>query len=860
MTARVLAALPALAVALLALAAPSLAHAQLRRDTSGVWLPPSSCAASDDAFALSLDPAALAFIDDWRVSYVHADAADSTAFGQRGDGLYAALPLLFGLALGASIESVRPALAAPYGQSREHTMLSLGLAYAPTRSIGIGAATRFLWSGDPHVAGLFTLDLAASWRPIPEVAISFVARDLSGPGYDAPCFGVGMAPAPPCSVPRSFLLAVGVRPEGTRALSFDVAGVIDERGRVGARLMGELEVPYLGRALAAVDLENLGGAQSLGPSVISAPAPDVRVTAGLALDWGQLGVGGGAILGNGFEGSPGWYVTGHLDGRGRRGIPTGDVIAEVVMEGQGPRSIVSTIGRLDRALHDPRVRGVLLRPLGSGIGMAYAQEVRLLITQLEEAGRPVVCMLEDASGSELYMCAGASAIVGDPAGGVRLYGPSFEVQHYGQLLRDLGVRADFVRIGRYKSAIEEYQDDEMSAAARQERQTLIDELYGRLVHDLSDDLEVDEGRVRTIIDQGPYVTPRAITAGIVHSSGDSHDLDDVLRQTMGGSFGRERTTPAELARSWGDSDHVGVVFVDGEMTDGTNLDVPLLEIHTTGGRTAVDAIDRMAGDPNVAAMILRIDSPGGSVLAADQIVRAILRAREHMPVIASMGSVAASGGYYVASACDEIWADPSTITGSIGVWFGKVDFEPIATRYGVHTEQISRSAHAGAESLWRPFTPDERAILAESVRDWYRAFIDRVAEGRGMRATEVHAIAQGRVWTGDHAQEIGLVDRLGGFGSALQRARELGGLPDTAGYTTTPSRPSGLLDYVLAGTPLGTDTTGTPSAIASDAGLGDILRTLSPEMLSAIRIGYLMRAMQSSEPLALMPMTVDVGM
>jgi protease-4 len=507
------------------------------------------------------------------------------------------------------------------------------------------------------------------------------------------------------------------------------------------------------------------------------------------------------------------------------------------------------------------VRGVLLRPLGSSVGLAYAQEVRLLIAQLEEAGRPVVCMLEDASGSELYMCAGASAIVGDPAGGVRLYGPSLEVQHYGQLLRELGVRADFVRIGRYKSAIEEYQDDDMGQGAREERNVLIDELYGRLVHDLSDDLEVDEARVRAIIDGGPYVTSRAITAGIVHSSGDSHDLDAVLRQTMGGSYARERTTPPELTRGWGQAPHVGVVFVDGEMTDGTNMDIPLLEIHTTGGRTAVEAIDRMASDPNVAAMVLRIDSPGGSVLAADQIVRAIQRARRHMPVIASMGAVAASGGYYIASACDEIWADPSTITGSIGVWFGKVDFEPIATRYGVHTEQITRSAHAGAESLWRPFTPDERAILAESVRDWYRAFIDRVAEGRGMRRSEVHAVAQGRVWSGDHAQEIGLVDRLGGFGSALQRAREAGGLPDSAGYTTTPSRPSGLLDYVLQGTPFGTDTLETPSAaVAGDGGLGEVLRTLSPETLSAIRIGYLMRAMESSEPMALMPMSVDIGM
>jgi protease IV len=372
---------------------------------------------------------------------------------------------------------------------------------------------------------------------------------------------------------------------------------------------------------------------------------------------------------------------------------------------------------------------------------------------------------------------------------------------------------------------------------------------------------VDEAHVRALIDGGPYVTSRAVTAGLVHQTGDSHELDEILRETMGGTFGRERARPSEIDRSWGEDAHIGVVVVDGEMVDGENIDLPILEIHTTGGRTAVQAIDQMAGDPSVPVIILRIDSPGGSVLAADQIVRAIERARRHKPVIASMGSTAASGGYYIASACDEIWADPATITGSIGVWFGKVDFEPIATRYGVTTEQISRSAHAGAESLWRPFTPDERSILAQSVRDWYRAFLHRVAEGRGMRETEVHAIAQGHIWTGDHAQELGLVDRLGGFGSALARARELGGLPDDARYSTAPTRPSGLLDYVLAGTPLGTDTTEAGGAIGgADGGAGEVLSAIAPEILQVARLAYLMRALESSEPMALMPMQMDIGM
>jgi protease IV len=259
------------------------AAAQFRRETSGVWLPPSSYAATDDAFALSLDPAAMAFLSDWSIHYVHADSGEGEGFAERGDGLYAAAPILFGVSLGASVESVRPSAVSVLAGAIEHTMLSVGAAYAFNPSFGIGATTRFLFSGDPRLSGLFSLDLAASWRPIPQVAISFIARDLTGPGYQG---GGG-------SVARSFVLAFGIRPEGTRAFTLDAAAALDERGRVGARLMGELEIPFLGRLLASAEVERVGD-----------PDPDVRVTTGLAIDWGQVGVGGGVLLGSGFEGAP----------------------------------------------------------------------------------------------------------------------------------------------------------------------------------------------------------------------------------------------------------------------------------------------------------------------------------------------------------------------------------------------------------------------------------------------------------------------------------------------------------------------------------------------------------------------------
>jgi protease-4 len=841
-------------------AIPPAADAQLRRDTNPVAIPPVSLSAPDDALAMAVSPASLAFLSGWGVHYVHADADDRQRLGERGDGLYAAMPLLFGISAGLSVDSVRPAVrVAPEERlGFERTMVSLGVAYRVLESLGVGATARVLFGSSP-LLGLFTLDLGATFRPVPEVAITLTARDVTGPAHQA-----AVEPAAAGRVPRSFVLGLAVRPDETRALTLDAAGVIDDTGRIGARAAAEVEVPYVGRLLGALEVQDVGG-----------PRPELRGTVGLAVDWGQYGVGGGVIAGDGFDGSVGWYATARVEEDRRRGIPTGDVVAEVVLEGTGARSFLSVQRRLERALHDPRVRGVLLRMQGGGFGLAHAQELRQLVDRLEAADKPVVCSLGDASGSELYACAGARRVVIDPAGGVRLYGPSLEIQHYGTLLRNLGVRADFVRIGRFKSAIEDYQDDAMGEGAREERTEILAGLSVRLREDLARDRDLAFESMQRILDRGPYLADEAVEAGLVDEVTTRDELGPVLRDVFGGDVAREGSPPGEVDRHFAEAAHVGVVVIDGELTDGENVDVPLLEIHTTGGRTASAAIDQLAADPAVAAIVVRIDSPGGSVLASDQIYRAIQRARRRKPVIASMGAIAASGGYYVASACDEIWAAPSTITGSIGVWFGKVDFEPLASRHGVTTEQLRAGAHGGAESLFRPFTAEERAVLSDAVRSWYRSFLRRVAVGRGMRMTEVHALAQGRVYTGDRALELGLVDRLGGFASALERARQLADLPVETGYEVRPLRPASLLDYVLQGTGLARAELADGLDEAAQAGLsepptlgeggeamgqlGEALSAVSPEARRFLRMVYVLRAIGGARPLALLPMDVVLG-
>lgn len=817
----------AVAVAVVSLLAAA-ASAQWRRATSPVEQPPWGLTAPDGPQAVVLDPAAIALLESWGVGYVHADSGEAEAM-LRGDGFYAATPILWGIAAGVGVDSVRPTLAlrsSAFGQS-ERTMISLALGWAPMPSLSAGAAVRFLASGDVRLAGVTTLDLSATWRPVDWMAVSFQARDVVGPRLGGTIDQ---------SVPRSFVLGTAFRPLSDRTVTLDLAGVIDERGAIGARTALEIGVPYVGRLMGALEAEGLQG-----------PQADLRVTTGLAVDWESLSAGGGVHAGDGYEGAPGWFVTAGIEGAQRAGIPRSTYVLDLEVGGLGPRGLLALARSLERARTDPRIAGVLLRFRGSGIGLAYAQEIRLQLDVLRRAGKRAVCHFDDAAGSEWYACAAADRVLLDPAGGVRFSGVSSELYLLGDLLRRAGIRADFVRIGPYKSAIEEYVNASQSTPARAQREALLDAAYGRLVHDVARDLDVPAARVREIVDRGPHLPDAALELGLVDAHADDLDMGAELARGFGASYPRERGTPWEVPARWGERPRVGVVVIDGTMVDGDNVDIPLLGIHLSGGRTIASAIDSLAGDPSVVAIVVRVDSPGGSVLAADQIHRAILRARARKPVIASFGAVAASGGYYVGCAAREIWADPSTMTGSIGIWYGKIDFAPLAEMLGVHLEQMGRGARAGATSLFRPFTADERAALAEAIRTWYLAFLRRVARGRGMRVAQVDALARGRVYSGDQALELGLVDHLGGFASALTAARRAAGAGDDVDFVVVPHQPSTLLDYVLGALGLAASPAGGPTAQEQ----GNLLSRVAPELQAILQAVVTMRHLSAGAPMAL---------
>lgn len=793
------------------------ASAQFRRPTetvaqTGLW------SSSGDAANVSLNPAAMTELSSW--SLVYQGVIAETSLVPAGHSLSFATPLPFGLALGADL-AVR-------GTPSRYADITGAIALGARVGRGLSLGTSFRFFGP--TAGLgdhVAMDVTGNWRANAVLSVGAGVRDLFGPAQRA-IRGE--------RVPLSAFAVVGLRPLSDSRLTLEgaIAGSVDSR--LGVRAAAEAVVPYVGRARLVWEVDDVAEPSSRTWSAVGA----------LIMDWDRIGAGGGVVVED--SGEVGAVLYARAEGMSRNGVPVEGRVLDVEIKSAGPRAFVSLVRLLDRARCDDRIVGVRLRPRSSGLGYALAEELRLLIGALRREGKPVMCHLEAASAPELYACGAATTTAMDPSGGVRLVGMSVEITHIAELLENLGIRADFVRIGDFKSAPEQFTHRTSTAPALLAREALLTDLFGRFTTDLAGDWRREPSDVAALVDRGPFLASEARTEGIVGHLADAEEDGELREEVFGGMYPLVEGVGTDAPSRWAGSGAIGVVVVDGDIVDGENVDVPLLGMHMSGGDTIVETIDALAANPSIRAIVLRVDSPGGSALASDRIYRAIQRARRRKPVVASLGTVAASGGYFIAAATEEIWADPATVTGSIGVFFGKVDFAGLAARIGLTVDRVERGRRASVESYFRPFTDDERTMLEGKVREWYDGFLTRVAEGRGMTREAVDAVGQGRIWSGDAALRYGLVDRLGGLSSALARARQLGGLSDDAEIVVVPRRPETLLDYVLAG---GVSAEGGEHVESEGSWVPPALRALAARVYALSYYG-------SESPMMRLPLDIEV--
>lgn len=492
--------------------------------------------------------------------------------------------------------------------------------------------------------------------------------------------------------------------------------------------------------------------------------------------------------------------------------------------------------RLDRIAGDARVHGVIVRMRDLEVGMATVQSLRDALTGLRRRGKRVVAYLAAADLRTYYLAAAADEIVMAPAGFWRVTGVRSEITFFRQAFDRLGLLPQFDRIAEYKTAADPFMRSGISEHHREVVESVLDAALSEIVDGVARARRLAPEAVRAAVDRAPMTAEAAAAAGLV----DAVCYEDELPLRLGEGGRPARVLPWEQARRrlrrpyrWrARTAVIGVVELIGTIVPGESREAPvpfpLLGRHFAGSDTVARAFRAAERARAIRAVVLHVESGGGSALASDLVWREVERVRRTKPVVVFMGNVAGSGGYYVSCGANRIIAQAATLTGSIGVVSGKLTAQGLFERLGLRREVLARGEAATMESAFEPFSDDHMARIREEMKVIYGRFVDKVAAGRRRSSAEVETVARGRVWTGRQALAHGLVDELGDFAMAVRRACELAGMPpgaDVAARTIVPP-PSAAIPAAGSG----------GGAWARDAAAGGALAGAVADTLDALAV------------------------
>ena len=422
------------------------------------------------------------------------------------------------------------------------------------------------------------------------------------------------------------------------------------------------------------------------------------------------------------------------------------------------------------AATDFGIHSLLLKINGLPGGWAQAEDLRDALAEFRAAGKPCTVWSPSYDTKSYFVASACTTVTTAPEGISMVTGINITQSYYGDALELFGVTANFEHVGDFKSAVEPYERTGPSADAATATNALLDSLYGSIVSGIASGRAVDEATVMDWIDNPPLAAADAEARGML----DQRIYEDVVDDTVMGdadNIGIRRYLN-DMEGGWGSSGRVAVLYLEGPIVVGKG-ETGLFGGQMIGSVTTTDAIEDLRKDRAVDAVVLRVSSPGGSGQASDDIWDAVNRLKVVKPVVVSMGDYAASGGYYISMNADHIVAEPTTITGSIGVFGGKMNFSGLFAKAGVTQHGFSRGKHSDILSPSSDFDDDDRRVFRSFLTHFYDVFIDKAATGRNMTPEAMHAVAQGRVWTGTQALEHGLIDSLGGLGDAVAKAADL---------------------------------------------------------------------------------------
>jgi protease-4 len=513
------------------------------------------------------------------------------------------------------------------------------------------------------------------------------------------------------------------------------------------------------------------------------------------------------------------------------------------------------VDNLRKAKVDDRVSAVLIKPTAfSSPFWGKIQELRDAMLDFKASGKPLYAYLEYGGDREYYLATAADKVFLMPATSLDLTGVATYALFLRGTLDKIGAYPDLHHVGEYKSAPNTFTEKGYTPAHREMDASLTRDLYEQIVRGIAEGRNKSEADVRALIDEGPFVAETALRAGLVDELAYEDQVEEKLR---GEAAGGNRTIDAQSYARIGlpslglnRGPRVAVIYASGTIVSGESGYDPVNGA-VVGSETLIDSIRQARRDSSIRAIVLRIDSPGGSATASDAIWRELMLARnerQDRPIVASMSDLAASGGYYIAMPAHAIVAQPSTLTGSIGIFGGKFVVGQTYGKLGAGIESLSIGRRAEMNSPVRPYTPDELQKVNEQLRSFYDQFVRKVAEARRSTPEKIDQLAQGRVWTGHQAVEVGLVDALGGLTTAVSVAKERASIPAETDVELVPYPPPKSFYELLSD-----ELSGARGKAAIRAWLADNLSTGELETLRALRGPAAL--FRRGELLALMPFT-----
>ncbi|MEE2854486.1 MAG: signal peptide peptidase SppA [Actinomycetota bacterium] len=561
-------------------------------------------------------------------------------------------------------------------------------------------------------------------------------------------------------------------------------------------------------------------------------------------------------------------LAGRVDTARHHGVPNGCVLEldlramppeasgfdplALISGGSRPTALRDMVAAIHRAAEDPRVAGLIARVQLTASPAAAVQELREAVVAFT-AAKPSLAWAETYPGTLSYYLASAFGEVWmQPAGSVGLIGFASNATFLRDAFDKAGIEPQFVARGEYKSAVNRYTEHTFTEAHREAVTRMLRSVQEQVWEAVAKSRKLDAATLDALADRAPLLREEAAASGLVDRIGFRDEAFERIAELVGAEDVSDTTPPRLYVSRYAGTARsrltppvpsvpgrrakptVAVINVDGEIVDGRGGPQFLpFASPAVGGDTIAAALREAAADESVSAIVLRVNSPGGSVTASETLWREVKRARKRgKPVVASMGAVAASGGYYIAVAADAIVASPATITGSIGVFTGKLVLRDLLERLGVGLETVRTNANADAWSIESPFTPEQRAHREAEADLVYADFLERVADGRNLTTEAVERVARGRVWTGADAHERGLVDELGGFRTALRRAKILAGLDEDTDVRIVTYPGGSLLDMLRP------RASSQPAAASLPDALGAVLGRTIGGILDSVERSY----------------------